>query len=94
MATTDMEALAKSLMNSVQGAKIAANYDKFSQILSSPQGKKLLESLAGDGGDALKKAATDAKNGNMDTAKGMVSSLLSTKEGADLVKKILDVASK
>lgn len=87
----DMEMLARALLGSKDGAKILANLDRFQKILSGQEGKKLLAHLAGGGGDALKRAAESAKDGDTDAAKKLLSTLLQTKEGAKLISQIIDV---
>lgn len=89
--TNDMEILARALLSSKEGAKILGNLDRFQKILETPEGKSLLGNLAGDGGDALKRAAESAKTGNKDAAKALLGSLLQTKEGAALVSQIIDL---
>ncbi len=46
--------------------------------------------LAGDGGDALKSAAEAAAKGNSEAAKSLISGLLSTREGAELARQIIE----
>ncbi len=87
----DLENLARTLLKTSQGAKVIANLDKISARLNTPEGKKVVQSLAGDGGDALKKAAGAASAGNADTAKNLLSSLLASKEGSALAKDIMDL---
>ena len=87
----EMELLARALLASSEGGKILANLDKFQKILDRPEGKQLLSSLAEGGGDALKKAANDAKNGDKNAAKILLTSLLQTKDGAALISRIIDI---
>lgn len=87
---SEMELLARALLASTDGGKILENLDKFQKILDSAEGKKLLANLASGGGDALKKAAEQAKNGDKNAAKMLLTSLLQTKEGAALVSQIID----
>ena len=47
--------------------------------------------LAGNGGDALKEAAMAAYKTDKDPARVLVSSLLSTKDGASLIAKLIEV---
>lgn len=89
----DMEMLAKALLGNGVGEKVSANYGKFAQILQSPQGKEVLASLLQDGGDSLKKAADNAKKGDMSGAQQIISNILSTKEGSETIKKIIAAAS-
>ena len=87
---SEMELLARALLASTDGGKILENLDKFQKILDTAEGKKLLANLASGGGDALKKAAEQAKNGDKNAAKMLLTSLLQTKEGATLVSQIID----
>lgn len=88
----DFEALARSLLGNSQCGKSAANIDKYAKILSSPEGKKIVSNLTSDGGEVLKKAASGMKNGDMNAAKSVLSSIMSSKEGAELVSKIIDAS--
>ena len=87
---SEMELLARALLASTDGGKILENLDKFQKILDSAEGKKLLANLASGGGDALKKAAEQAKNGDNNAAKMLLTSLLQTADGAKLVSQIID----
>lgn len=87
----DYESLAKNLLNSPQGATVLANYDKIRAYVNKPESKQLLSLLAGKGGDALKHAASAAAGGDQDTAKKLMTTLLSTPEGTQLAKAILDL---
>ncbi|WP_458862195.1 hypothetical protein [Acidaminobacterium chupaoyuni] len=90
---SEYENIAKLLMSSPQGTKIIKSLDKFSAIASSDSGKQLIAMLADEGGDAIKTAAQAAVRGDQDQARALLSSLLSTKSGAQLAAKIIEVAS-
>jgi len=90
--TSEYENMAKLLMSSTQGNKIMKGLDKFNAAVSSPSGKQLLTMLAGSGSDALKLAAQAAVNNDKEPARTLLSTLLSTKEGAALTAKIIEVA--
>lgn len=87
----EYEALAKALLNTPQGAKVLGNLDKISGLLNKPEGRQLLTMLAGGGADALKNAAEAATKGDSDTAKKLLSSLLSTPEGIEMAKHIVEL---
>ncbi len=87
---SEMELLARALLASTDGGKILQNLDKFQKILDTAEGKKLLANLASGGGDALKKAAEQARDGDKNAAKRLLTALLQTKEGATLVSQIID----
>lgn len=89
----DMESIAKALLANADGDKIKQNMGKFSEILSSPQGKSVLNALLSDGGENLKKAAEDMQKGDSSSAKRMISSVLSTKDGVEVLNKIISAAS-
>ena len=82
----EYENLAKTLLNSPQGAAVLANFDKIRSYVNKPESRHLISLLAGKGGDALKNAAAAAAEGDQDTAKRLLSSLLSTPEGTQHVK--------
>jgi len=88
--SNELEILAKALLATPNGAKVLGNIDKLSKMLNGAEGKKLVEQLSGGGGDALKKAAESAATGDGDRAKNLLSSLLSTPEGAKLAKQIVE----
>ena len=90
----EYEALARALLSSPQAAKAIGNLgnlDRISEMLNKPEGKKLLGMLAGGGGDALKTAAESAVKGDNEAAKSLIAGLLSTREGAELAKQILEM---
>lgn len=70
------------------------DWNAISQLANSQEGKQLLNALAGRGGDALKKAAQNAAQGDKDAASSLIAGLLSTKEGADLAKKVMTLMNK
>lgn len=88
---SDLENMAKMLLNSPQGSQVLANMDKLRDYMNKPESKQLVSMLAGQGGDAIKKAAAAAADGNQDAAKRMLVSLLSTPEGAQMAKTLLDL---
>ena len=90
--STDMEAIARALLSGQRGEKISANIEKISKILSTPQGKAMVTALTKDGGASLCKAAQDVQNGKIDAAKDVFSSVVSTKEGAEILRKIAEIA--
>ena len=89
--TPGMEGLAKTLLGSTQGMKLLMNMDKVTKIINSEEGRKMLSLLAGDGGDAIKQAAKEAADGDGDSAKRLMTSLMSTPEGMELIKGITEI---
>ena len=90
----DYENLAKVLMASPQGAKIVKSLDKLNSVVSTESGRQLIAMLASDGGDAIKNAAAAAANGDQDQARVLLSTLLSSPEGAQLAAKIIEVVGR
>lgn len=87
----DYENLAKVLMASPQGAKIVKSLDKLNSVVNTESGRQLIAMLASDGGDAIKNAAAAAASGDQDQARVLLSTLLSSPEGAQLAAKIIEV---
>ncbi|MBM6918455.1 hypothetical protein [Intestinimonas butyriciproducens] len=90
----DYENLAKVLMASPQGAKIVKSLDKLNSVVSTESGRQLIAMLASDGGDAIKNAAAAAASGDQDQARVLLSTLLSSPEGAQLAAKIIEVVGR
>lgn len=90
----DYENLAKILMASPQGAKIVKSLDKLNSVVSTESGRQLIAMLASDGGDAIKNAAAAAASGDQDQARVLLSTLLSSPEGAQLAAKIIEVVGR
>lgn len=57
-------------------------------VLGTQEGKKLLQLLNRDGGDALRQAAAAAKNGDYETAKRIMQPLVQTPEASALLEQI------
>ena len=90
----DYENLAKVLMASPQGANIVKSLDKLHSVVSTDSGRQLIAMLASDGGDAIKNAAAAAASGDQDQARVLLSTLLSSPEGAQLAAKIIEVVGR
>ncbi|MGI6576716.1 MAG: hypothetical protein ACOX1Q_01445 [Eubacteriales bacterium] len=92
--TNDYEALAKALLQSPQGVAVLKNLDKIQDLANNPESQRLLAGISGKSGDALKSAAAAATKGDQDMAKRLLSSLLSTPEGTQLAKAVLEMMQK
>ena len=90
----DYENLAKILMASPQGAKIVKSLDRLNNVINTESGRQLIAMLASEGGDAIKSAAAAAQNGDQNQARVLLSTLLSSPEGAQLAAKIIEVAGR
>ena len=89
--SNEYEALARALLQSPQGAAVLKNFDKIQQLADKPESRNLMRLLSGKGGDALKRAAAAAAEGDKDVAMRLISVLLSTPEGTQLVKAITEI---
>ena len=87
----DIENAARSMMNSPQGLKIIKGLDKYNAVMNTEQGRALISLLAGGGGDALKHAAAFAENAQKEPGRALLQDLLSTKDGAALAGKVIEV---
>jgi len=95
MGNTEMEALARALMQSRQGnPKLAKGMEKLGAFTNTEEGQQFLRLLASGGADAVKKAADAALAGDKEGAKTALMSLLSTKEGAVLAAKLIELMGK
>ena len=74
--------------------KNKVNMGTISAIMDSREGKALLKQISGGGGDALKKAAAEAAEGDSDAAGRLIKSLLSTKEGQALAGQVMKMSKK
>lgn len=87
----EIENIARSMMSTPQGIKIIKMLDQFNSAMNTESGKQLIELLAGSGADALKASAISASKSSKDHGKALISALLSSKEGAALAAKLIEV---
>ena len=87
----DVDKAARSMLNSPQGIKIIKALDKLNAISATESGYELIVMLAGSGSDVIKNAAKAASGVQKDRARAFLSTALSTKEGAALVAKIIEI---
>lgn len=75
--------------------KIKANPALAQQLLSSPEGRKLMQLLTGsDGGAALQNAARSAAVGDTKGLAAMLSTVMESAEGAALMQRISEAAKR
>ncbi len=87
----DLESLAKS----IAGEKSSQlDLRAITAMVDSPEGKNLMKTLSGSGGDALKKAASAAADGDSGAAGRLLSSLMSSKEGQALAQQVMALGKK
>lgn len=87
----EIENVARSVMSSPQGVKIIKGLDKYNAAMNTEPGKQLIAMLGGAGGDALKAAAAAAVGAAKDPGRMLLQNLLSTKDGAALAGKVIEV---
>lgn len=87
----DIENAARSMMSSPQGIKIIKGLDKFNAAMNTEGGRQLLSMIAGNGSDALKMAAQSAMSAPRDPGRVLLQNLLSSKDGAALAAKAIEV---
>ena len=58
------------------------------QLMSSPDGQKLMAMLTEDGGAKLRKATESAESGNTADVVHMIAEIMQTKEGSALVQRL------
>ena len=88
MAANELEQLARALLAGQPGQKGTANMEQLGALLKTEDGKRLLTLLSQGGADSLKTAAQAALRGDERSARAAMLSILNTKEGAELAKKI------
>lgn len=89
---SDFEDAAKSILGDEKSKKV--DLKALSSLMDSPEGKSLLQQLSGPGGDALKKAAASAVDGDKGAAQRLFSSLMGSKEGQALAKQVMEIGKK
>lgn len=89
--SNDYENLAKIILETPQGARIMGGFERLNAFMSSREGYEILALLAGGASDAVKSAAQAAIDGDGERAKKAISALLSSKEGAALAAKLLEI---
>ncbi|MBQ7086049.1 MAG: hypothetical protein IJM96_01065 [Clostridia bacterium] len=89
--SNDYENLAKIILATPQGARIMEGFEKLSAFMASREGYEILSLLANGATDAVRQAAQAAIDGDGERAKTAISTLLSSKEGAALAAKLLEI---
>ncbi len=87
----DIENAARSMMSSPQGMKIVKGLDLYNTAMNTEGGRQLINMMAGSGGDALKNAAKAAARAQRDPGRALLQNLLSSKDGAALAAKVIEV---
>lgn len=78
---------AGDLLNSPQAAALSGKKDELQGIISSAEGQKVKKMMEGKTDSLM----TAFENGDMKTLQSGLSSILSTKEGAQLAEKLMEM---
>lgn len=92
--SNELDALARGLAESIGGKGAGVNLDGLAKILSTDSGKRVVSSLLSDGGESIKRAAMEAKNGNMSGVQNIIAQINSTPDGAKLLSEIINSTKK
>ena len=92
----DLRSDYKDVASNILGEEKAGKLDMkaISGLMDSAEGKALLKQLSGPGGDALKKAAASAVEGDKGAAQRLFTSLMGSKEGQALAKQVMEIGKK
>ncbi|MCL1819747.1 MAG: hypothetical protein FWG36_03715 [Oscillospiraceae bacterium] len=89
MSNNNLESLAKNLLE--KGKSSIPGLDKYMGILESAEGKRLLGQLSASGGESLTDAAKKAADGDSEATKKLIQTIMTSKEGRDLARQIMDM---
>ncbi len=90
----DLEGVAKKLANTINGKGGGLSFEKVMKLFATPDGKRVLAHLLSDGGQKIKRAAFDAKNGNTKGIQEIIASISETEEGRKILNEILSDSGK
>ena len=82
---------AEMLLEHPVAKNLGLDMDTVTSIMESPVGQALMSQLKGAKGVEIKKAASEAADGDMAAAESMLSSLMQSKEGQDLAQQVMDI---
>jgi len=83
-----LSSLAKSLGDMISGKGKQGSIEGVARLLASESGKRVVASLLADGGERIKLAAEAAKNGDTSGIEGIIASVASSRDGAELLRSI------
>ena len=87
----EIENAARSMMSSPQGLKIIKGLDKYNTAMNTESGRQLIQMIAGSGTDALKQASQTALSSGKEPGRALLQNLLSSRDGAALAAKVIEV---
>ncbi|MBE6912762.1 MAG: hypothetical protein IJO61_05715 [Oscillospiraceae bacterium] len=89
----ELDSVAKKLTETING-KGGISLEKVMRLLATPGGKRVLAALLSDGGQKIKRAATDAKNGNNKGIQEIIASISETEDGRAILQELLKDSDK
>ncbi len=90
----DLENIAGKLADTINGKGAGLSFEKVMKLFASPGGKRVLAHLLSDGGQKIKRAAMDAKNGNTSGIREIIATISETEEGREILSEILSDSGK
>jgi len=87
----DFENLAQTLLRNVSGGQNAGDTEKYMGLLQSPEGRKLLENIPDSEKEGLARDGAAAMQGDSAALRRAMLRLMSSKEGASLMKQAMDI---
>lgn len=90
----ELEVVAEKLSDTVLGKGGGLSFEKVMKLLATPGGKQVLAHLLSDGGQRIKRAAIDAKKGNMNGIREIIASISETEEGRNILGELINNSDK
>ena len=90
----DLEGVAKKLADTINGKGGALSFERVMRLFATPGGKKVLAHLLSDGGQKIKRAAFEAKNGNTKGIQEIIAAISETEDGKAILNEIIKETDK
>lgn len=90
----DLEHIAGKLADTISGKGAGLSFEKVMKLFATPGGKRVLAHLLSDGGQKIKQAAFDAKNGNTSGISEIIATISQTEDGREILNEILGNSGK
>jgi len=89
--TADFENMARDLLGRAQGGKHSGDIEKYMGLLQTPEGRQLFAQMSDEEKASLSQAGAAAAQGDSAALRKVIFKLMSSKEGAALVKQAKDI---
>ena len=90
----DLEGVAKKLADTINGKGGTLSFERVMRLFATPGGKKVLAHLLSDGGQKIKRAAFEAKNGNTKGIQEIIAAISETEDGKAILNEIIKETDK